>query len=181
MFVYNTQASHLRAKEYCMLAILPLPLRLKTQLSILRSPPLFLRLARTSDAGGVLSRQIGRCRLHRGRPQEPCPGRRSPRFDCCLLGSQRNCGWTHHISEERLDKPGSPKITTELTAFIVSAGNSLAALCTSCPPWEYPLTTILELGHELNAFVTSEALFTLAHLARGTLLVDCGPLATYIS
>lgn len=53
-------------------------------------------------------------------------------------------------------------MTTELTAFIISAGNSLAALWTSCPPWEYPLTTILELGHELNAFVTSEALFTSA-------------------
>jgi hypothetical protein len=57
-------------------------------------------------------------------------------------------------------EPGSPKMTTELTAFIVSAGNSLAALCTSCPPWEYPLSTILEPGHELRAFVMSEALNT---------------------
>lgn len=85
------------------------------------------------------------------------------------------------MSEQQLDKPGSPKITTELTAFIVSAGNSLAALWTSCPPWEYPLTTILELGHELNAFVTREALFTSAHLARDTLLVDYTMMTTYIS
>ena len=66
-------------------------------------------------------------------------------------------------------------MTTELTAFIVSAGNNFAALWTSCPPWEYPLTTIFELGHELKALVTSEALFILAHLDRCEFSSDCYP------
>lgn len=66
-------------------------------------------------------------------------------------------------------------MTTELTACIVSAGNSLAALWTSCPPWEYPLTTIFELGHELKAFVTSEALVVSAQPKRCKFSNDCYP------
>lgn len=73
-------------------------------------------------------------------------------------------GGFRSFQKKKLHKPGSPKITTELTAFMVSAGNSFAALCTSCPPWEYPLTTTFELGHELRALVTSEALSKLAQL-----------------
>lgn len=75
----------------------------------------------------------------------------------CLEVSGTAGGFSH-FQKKQLHRPGSPKITTELTAFIVSAGNSFAALCTSCPPWEYPLTTTFELGHELRALVTSEAL-----------------------
>lgn len=74
------------------------------------------------------------------------------------------------VLKKQLHRPGSPKITTELTAFIVSAGNNLAALWTSCPPWEYPLTTIFESGHESTALVTSEALSMLAHPVRHEIL-----------
>lgn len=83
--------------------------------------------------------------------------------------------------KKQLHKPGSPKITTELTAFNVSAGNSFAALCTSCPPWEYPLTTTFELGHELRALVTSEALFKLARLLFLVSVRLLEPSTTYIS
>lgn len=76
----------------------------------------------------------------------------------CLEVSE-TVGRSSNPQKKQLHKPGSPKITTELTAFIVSAGKSFAALCTSCPPWEYPLTTTFELGHELRALVTSSALY----------------------
>jgi hypothetical protein len=85
------------------------------------------------------------------------------------------------LFQTQFDKPGSPKITTELTVFIVSAGNNLAALCTSCPPWEYPLSTIFELGHELKASVMSEALFMLAQLDCLVISAPSNPLFTHIS
>lgn len=90
-------------------------------------------------------------------------------------------GRLSNFQKKQLHKPGSPKITTELIAFIVSAGNSFAALCTSCPPWEYPLTTIFELGHELRALVTSEALSKLAHLRFLVSVRPLKPSTTYIS
>ena len=43
--------------------------------------------------------------------------------------------------------PGSPNITTEEIQFATAVGKSAAALCTSCPPWEYPEATSLVLGH----------------------------------
>lgn len=44
------------------------------------------------------------------------------------LGVSGTVGGFSNFQRKQLHKPGSPKITTELTAFIVSAGNSFAAL-----------------------------------------------------
>ena len=42
---------------------------------------------------------------------------------------------------------GSPKMTTALTLDMTLAPRLVAASCTTIPPCEYPLSTILVLGH----------------------------------